>query len=197
MIRNGLLSLIAVLMFAVNAVGDAQERGNIASERPTIERKLVRGEWRFAEDYMVRIAGKVKVIDAHTLRFEDGTQVDLIGMLDAPDLNQMGLIDNKLYPAGREAVAFLDKLIAGREVVCLIPTDRPDWAEQMKFRQGQAFVEEVSLNTELVRNGWAMAHHSGMAAYEALAREHNRGLWRGTFIFPERWRKGDRLPGEE
>jgi endonuclease YncB( thermonuclease family) len=36
-----------------------------------------------------------------------------------------------------------------------------------------------------------------MDAYEALAREHKRGLWRGEFVFPERWRKGERLPAEK
>ena len=48
----------------------------------------------------------------------------------------------------------------------------------------------------VVRNGWAFSHHSGMDAWEIIARENKRGLWRGKFIVPERWRKGERLPGE-
>ena len=48
----------------------------------------------------------------------------------------------------------------------------------------------------MVRNGWAIAHHSGITAWEIIARENKRGLWRGKFIVPERWRKGERLPGE-
>ena len=31
---------------------------------------------------------------------------------------------------------------------------------------------------------------------EIIARENKRGLWRGQFIAPKRWRKGERLPGE-
>jgi hypothetical protein len=35
-----------------------------------------------------------------------------------------------------------------------------------------------------------------MTPYEIIARENNRGLWRGEFVLPERWRQGERLPGE-
>ena len=52
------------------------------------------------------------------------------------------------------------------------------------------------LPAEMVRNGWALAHHEGMEAWQAIAREKKRGLWRGEFVAPERWRKGERLPGE-
>lgn len=167
------------------------------SGKPKLPRTLVRGESRLADDYLVRISGKAQVVDAHMLRLEDGTEVDLQGMLDAPELSQQGSIDNKMYSAGREAADFVEALIAGKEVLCLIPTDRPDWGEQMKFRQGHAFVGNVCINHELVRNGWAMAHHSAMAPLEAMAREQKLGLWRGKFVHPDRWRKGDRLPGEE
>src|SRR5262245_49114585 len=43
-----------------------------------------------------RITGKTKVVDAHTLQFEDGNRIPL--HLVAPDLNQQGVIDGKLYP---------------------------------------------------------------------------------------------------
>jgi hypothetical protein len=49
----------------------------------------------------------------------------------------------------------------------------------------------------MVRNGWAMAHHSGTIPYEVMARDHKRGLWRGEFVFPEEWRKGERLTQEK
>jgi endonuclease YncB( thermonuclease family) len=59
-----------------------------------------------------------------------------------------------------------------------------------------AFVGESCLNIEMVRNGWAISDHEGMDGFEILARENKRGLWRGTFVVPGRWRSGDRLPGE-
>jgi endonuclease YncB( thermonuclease family) len=35
-----------------------------------------------------------------------------------------------------------------------------------------------------------------MEPWEVIARENKRGMWRGKFVGPERWRKGERLPGE-
>jgi hypothetical protein len=35
---------------------------------------------------MVKMKGQVSVVDAHTLRFDDGTEVDLNGAIDAPEL---------------------------------------------------------------------------------------------------------------
>jgi len=46
----------------------------------------------------------------------------------------------------------------------------------------------------MVRNRWAISHHRGMDTWEIIARENKRGLWRGQFVLPERWRKGERLP---
>ena len=60
---------------------------------------------------ILRITGKVKVIDAGTLAFEDGTQVFVAGPIDAPALEQMALIGEKFYPWGREAAEFLRKRI--------------------------------------------------------------------------------------
>jgi endonuclease YncB( thermonuclease family) len=165
-----------------------------AEDDAKVERTLVRGEWRFPGDKRVRISGKVKVLDAHTLRYEDGTEVDLNGAIDAPDLEQKGLIGDVLYPCGQEAAEFIEKLIGEQAVTCYIDTER---IGEKKFKGAQAFIGETNLNAELVRNGWAMAHHSGMAPWETIARENHRGLWRGNFVFSERWRKGERLPEEK
>jgi endonuclease YncB( thermonuclease family) len=62
---------------------------------------------------------------------------------------------------------------------------------------GDAFVGETMLNIEMVRHGWAISHRSGMDAWQIIARENKRGLWRGEFVVAERWIKGERLPGEK
>ena len=54
----------------------------------------------------------------------------------------------------------------------------------------------IALNIEMVRNGWAISDHSGMDAWEIIARENKRGLWQGQFVVPKKWRQGERLPGE-
>ena len=133
------------------------------------------------------------MLDAHTLVYEDGSEVSLGGMMEAPELDQRGLMGGKLYPCGKEAAEFLRKLIGDRGVTCIVHRDN---VNGKKMRGAFAFVGETSLDIELVRNGWAISDHEGMDAYEIMARENKRGLWRGTFVVPARWRSGDRLPGE-
>jgi endonuclease YncB( thermonuclease family) len=140
-----------------------------------------------------RITGKVKVLNAHTLVFEDGTEVDLNGGIDAPELEQKALIGDSFYPCGKEAAEFLRKLIGDRAVACFAT---PEHVEGEKVRVATGFVGETNLDIEMVRNGWAISHHRGMDTWEIIARENKRGLWRGKFVVPERWRKGERLPGE-
>jgi endonuclease YncB( thermonuclease family) len=193
MCRKCLLLAAAVLVLPGRSSQEPKPR---QPDPPKVGRTLVRGSSRYVND-LVRVVGRVTVIDAHTLRYDDGTEVDLLGGMDAPDLDQMARLGDKMYPLGREAAAFVRKQIGEKPVTCFIPTDRDDWARQTKFRQGQAFVGETCLNDELVRNGWATAHHTGMESWEALARLNKRGLWRGEFVPPEKWRKGERLPGEK
>lgn len=122
---------------------------------------------------------KVKVLDANTLLLEDGTKYRLNTV--APELDQMGLMDGRLYPAGQEAAEFLRRLIGDQPVLCF---DRI------------AYVGDKNIIHELVINGWAMHHHSSTAPAEVIARESKRGLWRGRFVEPIDWRAGVRLPGE-
>jgi endonuclease YncB( thermonuclease family) len=165
--------------------------------KPKVVREQVRGQWRLLGDKLLRITGRVKVLDAHTLRFEDGTEVNINGEMDAPDLGQQGLIGNALYPCGKEAAAFLEKLIGDRPVTCYSDSDDARRLDAKSLGRADAFIGETSLEIEMVRNGWAMAHHSGMAAWEVIARDNKRGLWRGEFVFPEKWRKGARLSQEK
>jgi endonuclease YncB( thermonuclease family) len=187
---------VAVLVF----LGWSMARTYVSAEppkpegEPKVVREQVHGQWRKQDDQLLRIRGRVKVLDAHTLLFEDGTTVDINRAMDAPDLAQQGLMDGKLYPCGKEAAAFLEKLIGDRPVTCY-GDGAPIDAKQIG--NADAFVGETNLAIEVVRNGWAMAHHSGMAGWEVIARDNNRGLWRGKFVFPEKWRKGERLPQEK
>jgi WD40 repeat protein len=139
---------------------------------------------------VIKLSGRVKVLDAHTLRYEDGTELELNGGMDAPDLAQSASMGDTLYPWGKEAAEFLRKLVGDRVVTCYVEGRR-----RAKLH-GACFVGETSLEIEMVRNGWAVSHHTAMDGWEIIASENKRGVWRGKFIEPERWRKGDRLPGE-
>jgi endonuclease YncB( thermonuclease family) len=155
-----------------------------------VMREEVDGPFRFGGK-LTKISGKVTVLDAHTLQFEDGTEVELNGGMDAPDLEQKGITGKSFYPCGKQARDFLAKLIGDQKVVGYDAETKQDGK-----LHGSFFVGEKSIEIEMVRNGWAISHHSGMEGWEIIARENKRGLFRDKFIAPERWRKGERLKGE-
>lgn len=167
--------------------------------KPSLQRwtlkETVRGGIAFAPEKRswMRITGKVKVLNAHTVLFEDGTEVDLNGGMEAPELEQKGLIGHSLYPCGQEAAEFLRKLISDQTVTCYANKEHVDGK---KMRIASGFVGETNLDIEMVRNGWAISDHSGMDTWEIIARENKRGLWRGQFVVPKKSRQGERLPGE-
>jgi endonuclease YncB( thermonuclease family) len=188
------LALAAILACANVSAHDGQTPPGPEGQPKTV-REQVRGGVAFPPEtrWWFRVTGKVKVLDAHTLVYEDGTEVDLIDGMDAPDLGQKGRIGDAFYPCGEEAAEFLRKLIGDRAVTCLAHRDH---VAGKKMRVASGYVGETNLNIEMVRNGWAISHHSGMDGWEIIARENKRGLWRGKFVLPDRWRKGERLPGE-
>src|SRR5215510_1353927 len=95
------------LFFQSNSSVNAQAQARAAAtngETPapsTVTRDRVNG--------LDRITGNVKVLNAHLLVFDDGTEVDLNGGIDAPELDQKGRINGAFYPCGREAAEFLLK----------------------------------------------------------------------------------------
>jgi endonuclease YncB( thermonuclease family) len=189
---------VVVLVLSAGAAAQDRKQPQSQSQSDGVDRvrkDLIRGGIAFdpAKRVLVRITGKVKVIDAHTLVFEDGTQADLNGGMEAPELDQMGSIDGTFYPCGKEAADFLRKLIGDRPVTGYVFKDHVDGT---KMRIVSGFVGETKLDIEMVRNGWAISDHSGMDSWEVIARENKRGLWRGEFVIPARWRKGERLSGE-
>ena len=189
--------LIALAALAVSHAGaaDTDTLKKDALEQSRTLRENVRGGIAFPPEkrVWVRISGKPAVLNAHTLLFEDGTEVDLNGGMEAPELGQKGLIDNSFYPCGKEAAEFLRKLIGNQTVTCYAGREH---VQGKKVRIASGFIGETNLDVEMLRNGWAVSDHSGMDAWEIIARENKRGLWRGQFVVPKKWRAGERLPGE-
>jgi quercetin dioxygenase-like cupin family protein/endonuclease YncB( thermonuclease family) len=134
-----------------------------------------------------RLTGRVKVLDARTLEFADGTRVAL--GLDAPEPGQQGLIDGQLYACDQEAADFLRKLIADQPVMCIRDLDDDVCIG--------CYAGDLNIKHAMVINGWALANHSSLHPAEIIARENKRGLWRGQFVTPSQWRAGKRLPREK
>jgi endonuclease YncB( thermonuclease family) len=188
---------ITVILLLGTGLRDARSDDKKSTDpggKPTVVRELITGPAHHPKEKILRITGKVKVIDANTVLFKDGTKVEIAGTIDAPAPDQKGFIDGKFYPAGKEAAKFLQEMIGEKTVTFYAWGDGSE-REPGKLR-GRCFVGETELGLEMVRNGWAVGDHSTMMAYEIIARENKRGLWRGQFVIPERWRKGERLKDE-
>jgi Leucine-rich repeat (LRR) protein/endonuclease YncB( thermonuclease family) len=190
-----LAAAISAMEIAVPAVlGDDGASPQTAAPPSPVTIEMVDGGIAQSDNRQTwtRIVGKVTVVDSHTLRFANGLTVDIRYTADVPDPNQLAMVGGAYYPCGKRSADYLKTLIGDREVTFLIDGQ----LREGKTSHGFAFVGEVNLQAELVRNGWAIAGHSGMEPFEVFARDHERGLWRGAVIVPARWRKGERLAGE-
>jgi RNA polymerase sigma factor (sigma-70 family) len=117
-------------------------------------------------EHFKRITGKVKVLDARTLLFDDGTRIPL----------------NMVAPVGREngareAAEFLAQLVRDRTVSCFLVE------AQLAYI---GYVGDVNIEHAMIIHGWARSHHSGTGPAEAIARENQRGLWGRQFQGPGR-----------
>jgi endonuclease YncB( thermonuclease family) len=149
------------------------------------------------------IAGTPRIIDGVTLEVA-GQRIRLFG-IDAPDLDQVCQHGGRDYQCGRVARAALWDLVAGRDVSCepVAGASAPDGGLAAICTAGG-----LSLNDNMVATGWALADPAATDRYvaaEADAKQARRGLWKGEFEPPRKWRqtpaagdagKGDASPAE-
>ena len=138
-----------------------------------------------------QLSGRASVTDGDSLRLA-GRQVRLHG-IDAPESRQTCVANGKRWRCGAAATRALSRRIAGRSVTC-----------QQKDRDRYGRVVAVcgvggrDINRWMVRQGWALAYRRYSRVYvgeEKAARAARRGLWRGQFVPPWKWRRGERLGG--
>ncbi len=131
------------------------------------------------------ITGKVVwIYDGDSFLLQDGQYVVEIRLwgIDAPEYGQ---------PCGREATKFLTRLIKGKYLkVEIIDQDSHGRAV------GKAYLEDVYLNLELLKNGyaWWYQHYAPKERVfrnaEIVARDQKIGLWREPNpIKPREWRE--------
>jgi endonuclease YncB( thermonuclease family) len=127
------------------------------------------------------LRGRARVGDGDGLTIGD-TRMRLVG-IDAPELAQDCRIDGRRVACGIVARDRLIGLIAGRPVDC-------DWGRLDRWGRALARCRAggTDLGAAMVRDGWAVAY-GGHEAEEAEARAARRGLWAGTFEWPEEWRR--------
>ena len=94
----------------------------------------------------------------------------------------------KKYNCGTAATEALIKKISKNAVKCLVQKNRDRYNRFI----GICFVEQENLNKWMVRNGYAIAYRRYSKDYildEKFAEINKFGLWSGTFLKPEKWRK--------
>tara|TARA_B100000963_G_scaffold250056_1_gene219021 strand:- start:1652 stop:2152 length:501 start_codon:yes stop_codon:yes gene_type:complete len=147
--------------------------------------------------FATEILGQPKVIDGDTI-YIDNYKIRLEG-IDAPEIKQrckkpylkisaiIGFTLNKNYSCGIISKNELMKKIQKSKVKC-ITTSR----DRYKRYLATCFKSNINLNQWMVRNGYAVAYKRYSKRYlpdEKIAKENKLGVWQGSFIRPEKWRK--------
>ena len=143
----------------------------------------------FSASLHAELAGRATVADGDTLTIA-GERVRLHG-IDAPESEQTCLARGERWRCGQAATEALAKRIAGRRIVC---------TERDRDRYGRivavCHAGGRDVNAWMVMQGHALAYRKYSSAYagqERAAKAARRGLWRGAFVAPWDWRRGDRL----
>ncbi|HEY0218241.1 MAG TPA: thermonuclease family protein [Afipia sp.] len=131
------------------------------------------------------IVGSANVADGDTVRIE-GTRIRLLD-IDAPELEQTcDDPDGKPWPCGEISAGELRKTLRGKTLNC-----HPRGLDQFRRVLATCSLSDgTNINAWMVRQGWAISF--GYARVygneESEARLARRGIWRGTFTEPQKWR---------
>ena len=134
------------------------------------------------------IAGPSRVIDGDTIEV-GGERIRLHGV-DAPELGQTCSVEGRSWPCGEKAAEALAEKIGRSSVSC----ERRHVDRYCRI-VASCTVDGDDLGAWLVRHGWAIAYRRyslDYADHEDQARDAGAGLWAGTFIEPETWRREHR-----
>ena len=132
------------------------------------------------------ISGIPIITDGDTIKIFN-TRIRFHG-IDAPEKKQLCIKNLNEYSCGKEATTALVNKIDGKKVLCKVQ----DRLDRYKRYIGVCFVGKVNLNKWMVRNGYAVAFRRYSKDYieaENYAKKNKLGLWSGSFIQPEKWRK--------
>ena len=141
------------------------------------------------------ILGKAEIIDGDTIKINK-KKIRLFG-IDAPEKKQICkkkyinfLIFNfqKDYKCGKESSLALLKKIGNRKVKCILEKNKDIYKRSI----GICYIKNKDINKWLVKNGYALAYKRYSKKYvldEQYAKENKLGIWRGSFIEPEKWRR--------
>ena len=132
------------------------------------------------------IKGFPKITDGDSIKINNN-RIRLHG-IDAPELNQTCNRYKKKYSCGLVSLKALSKKINKNLVVCRVQNRKDRYGRFI----GTCYLKKLNLNKWMVQNGYAIAYRrysQEYIQYEEYAKKNSLGIWSGTFIKPEKWRK--------
>ncbi len=141
------------------------------------------------------LSGFPVIIDADTIKISN-YKIRLFG-IDAPEKKQFcekpyfNLIIfsfKEKYPCGKISTDALKKFIKDKIISCRIEEKKDFYKRYL----ATCFKNDKNINSWLVKNGYALAYKKYSKKYlldEQYAKQNKLGLWRGTFMKPEKWRR--------
>ena len=134
------------------------------------------------------VTGRASVTDGDTLEIRD---VDIrLHEIDGPESAQTCIAGGQRWPCGRRSAHALAAKIDRGTVRCA-GHDRDRYGRLIAV----CYAGGTDLNAWLVRNGWALAYRRYARDYvpeERQAEADDAGVWRGQFVPPWDWRRGER-----
>ena len=143
------------------------------------------------------IYGMPKIIDGDTVHIKS-KKIRLEG-IDAPEIKQqcqktylqistiVGFNFKKNYSCGIISKKKLIDKINKSQINCIA-----SGRDRYKRYLATCYKDKINLNKWMVRNGYAVAYKRYSRQYlndEKFAEDNKLGIWKGTFLRPEKWRK--------
>lgn len=169
-----LVFLVALIVF----------RGHLEPVLPTAPQPVETG-LASSIPSLSHVIGIASVIDGDTIVIH-GTHIRLNG-IDAPESGQFCEASGQRYLCGHRAAFALSDLLGSTTVDC------QDLGRDRYGRIiGRCMAGSIDIQQWMVRQGWAIAYRKYSQEYitnEEQARLAKLGIWAGTFVKPEEWRR--------
>jgi endonuclease YncB( thermonuclease family) len=128
---------------------------------------------------------EIKIVDGDTI-YLNGVKIRFSG-IDTPELKQTCKKNNEIIYCGIQAKKILIKKIGKNKVKCI-----NEGKDQYKRILAECFIDNLSLSSFLVRQGYAFAYKKYSKKFvedEDYARLNKLGIWSMDFEYPWDYRK--------
>ena len=130
---------------------------------------------------------ELKIIDGDTIHL-NGEKIRFSG-IDTPEIKQTCTKNSEIIKCGILAKELLIKIIANKKINCI-----REGKDRYKRTLAECFVNDLSLSSYLVKNGYAFAYRKyskKFIADEDFAKSNKLGMWSMKFEYPWDWRKNN------